>query len=647
MLYSVTEAVGNGGLTEVPVPPHLSRAHLTVYVDFVPTLNYEWLDDTKIRLPVATGKTVRVVRSTSPGQRMTDYVDGTVLGANTLDMDSLQAFYLAQEARDIAVLQGSAVGTPAPGTESTTAGLLALLTGQITVNQLVPSLVGTINLISGDSSLPGSVNSRLTAEQQARASAITAEAQARQSALLAEAQARQSAIAIEQQARQTLEASVAQQVTTLTAAVSGAVAAVENETLTRVSEDEALATQLSTVAASVDGAMGVIQAETLARVNADAALASQITTVQSTLGDELAEVREIAETATGGGNANANYTIKVTARSDGRFAVAGIGLNATAPEAGPAQSEIILAADQFFFVPSSAGLNAPPTPLLAAGLVDGVPTTVFNSGLWGDQAVEARVIVDGTIEARHVKTGTLTVDKLDTRGIEIKDAAGAVVFSAGVDLDWSRIKNVSIGSAQIADIIESTNYVPGVSGWRLNKNGVVEFQDIVARGDIRATSLTAESVTTENIVAGAVTNGVVATSTVSKSMSNLTGGGYSNGTWLTGTTAVITTTVDSVLRIDSTVTVSASWSGTTNDPVVTIHGRVMLNGVVIGGPFILGQAEESTGNISGTFALPTISIPCLPGTYEVSVQAMRNSSGAPAQKGKFLGSSVALLETKR
>jgi hypothetical protein len=45
------------------------------------------------------------------------------------------------------------------------------------------------------------------------------------------------------------------------------------------------------------------------------------------------------------------------------------------------------------------------------------------------------------------------------------------------------------GTTLIRDAIKSEGYVPGVSGWSINRDGTAEFQDIVARGDIFATGL--------------------------------------------------------------------------------------------------------------------------------------------------------------
>ncbi|HEK2072884.1 TPA: DUF1983 domain-containing protein [Proteus mirabilis] len=50
------------------------------------------------------------------------------------------------------------------------------------------------------------------------------------------------------------------------------------------------------------------------------------------------------------------------------------------------------------------------------------------------------------------------------------------------------IEDGSITNAKIGNVIQSNNYVAGKSGWIINKNGLAEFQNIKARGEIEATS---------------------------------------------------------------------------------------------------------------------------------------------------------------
>lgn len=78
---------------------------IKVYVDAVlqPTSNYN-LNGTYLNFLVGNvpteGQKIRIVRTTSQDARLTDYTDGSLLNAETLDKDSDQTFYMAQEALD-------------------------------------------------------------------------------------------------------------------------------------------------------------------------------------------------------------------------------------------------------------------------------------------------------------------------------------------------------------------------------------------------------------------------------------------------------------------------------------------------------------------------------------------------------------------
>ncbi len=48
------------------------------------------------------------------------------------------------------------------------------------------------------------------------------------------------------------------------------------------------------------------------------------------------------------------------------------------------------------------------------------------------------------------------------------------------------IKDASITNAKIGEYISSNNYIPGMTGWIIRKDGSAEFQNVTARGDIYA-----------------------------------------------------------------------------------------------------------------------------------------------------------------
>lgn len=83
--------------------PYIDKSHITILVDGVATTFFTWVNDARIQLDNAptAGTVVTLTRTSSPSVRLVDYMTGSVLSEEILDKDSLQGFYLAQEANDI------------------------------------------------------------------------------------------------------------------------------------------------------------------------------------------------------------------------------------------------------------------------------------------------------------------------------------------------------------------------------------------------------------------------------------------------------------------------------------------------------------------------------------------------------------------
>tara|TARA_R110002020_G_scaffold213204_1_gene419914 strand:- start:2069 stop:3217 length:1149 start_codon:yes stop_codon:yes gene_type:complete len=82
--------------------PFISRSHVSVEVDGV-AATFTWNNDSQILIssPTLSGsEAVLLIRSTSQDTRLVDYVDGSNLTETDLDLDSKQAFYMAQESLD-------------------------------------------------------------------------------------------------------------------------------------------------------------------------------------------------------------------------------------------------------------------------------------------------------------------------------------------------------------------------------------------------------------------------------------------------------------------------------------------------------------------------------------------------------------------
>jgi len=96
--------------------PFISRSHVSVEVDGS-AATFTWNNDSQITIasPTLSGsEIVLIARSTSQSTRLVDYVDGSNLTETDLDLDSKQAFYMAQESLDeLTLLDDAAVATSA------------------------------------------------------------------------------------------------------------------------------------------------------------------------------------------------------------------------------------------------------------------------------------------------------------------------------------------------------------------------------------------------------------------------------------------------------------------------------------------------------------------------------------------------------
>ena len=102
MAYPSQTYPAAGSDYEVPFP-YLDKSHVKVTVDGT-LATYSWVTPTKVRIVPApvSGQLVRVWRETSHDARMVDFVAPSVLDEDTLDTDSKQSFFMAQEAYGLA-----------------------------------------------------------------------------------------------------------------------------------------------------------------------------------------------------------------------------------------------------------------------------------------------------------------------------------------------------------------------------------------------------------------------------------------------------------------------------------------------------------------------------------------------------------------
>ncbi|SUI65218.1 phage tail protein [Shewanella baltica] len=161
-----------------------------------------------------------------------------------------------------------------------------------------------------------------------------------------------------------------------------------------------------------------IQTEQTARANADSALATQITTVQATANNASAAVQQTSTALVAlDGKLQAMYSVKVGVTTDGKYYGAGMAIGVENTPAGM-QSQVLFTADRFAIVNQITGTSTITTPFAVQG---------------GQVFINSAVIGDGTIT-----------------------------------------------NAKIGSYIQSTNYVAGTTGWKLDKAGVFEINGSTA-----------------------------------------------------------------------------------------------------------------------------------------------------------------------
>lgn len=228
--------------------------------------------------------------------------------------------------------------------------------------------------------------------------------------------------------------------------------------------------------------------------------ASAITTLQSQVAGSgyddtaiyAALSTEASTRATQTGELYAKYTVKV----DVAGLISGYGLASTANNAAPTSSFGVRANSFFIAPPAVAGAVAP-----TANLYDGF--------VWLDTSVVPNVtryrsgsswVTTPPILPFAVQTTPTTVNgQAVPPGVYIQSAFiyNGTITSAKIgklQVDDGHIANLSVGkltagSLAVGQYIQSTSYVPGTSGWRLNADGSAEFGSQYIRGKLTASQI--------------------------------------------------------------------------------------------------------------------------------------------------------------
>jgi Phage T7 tail fibre protein/Domain of unknown function (DUF1983) len=425
---------------------------------------------------------VEVFRSTPIASAAATFHNGAVLGEAELNLANLQLLYALQELEDNydAKLNNSAVAiASATGVVIVDPrAIIDNLVQSVLNSALLATLQANISAITANTSGVAANSAAITAEQTARvnadsalATAISSISAGTGSKTFSQGTAPTTGMAAGDLWFNTASNNQAYRyngsawVATDDTRIASTAALLTTETTARTSGDTANATSITTLAArvtaaesNITGNTAAISTETSARASGDSASASSITTLSTTVG---ANTSAISTQATSISGIQSKYTVKV----DTNGYVSGYGLISTANTAG-ASSQFIVLADQFAVVTPGLAAKAP----FVVGNVNGVSTV----------GISGQLIVDGTIAGNAIIANTITAGKIDTRGLDIKDAGGTVILSAGTPLTASYITpssgwlNSNVTAAGIGAVQTSLGNAPaGILNGNITVSGGV------------------------------------------------------------------------------------------------------------------------------------------------------------------------------
>lgn len=160
------------------------------------------------------------------------------------------------------------------------------------------------------------------------------------------------------------------------------------------------------------------------------------------------------------GSVQALYTVRAQVSAGGRTLVGGFGLSATSTAAGGPTIDFGVLANRFWVgAPAGSGV-ADVAPFVIA-------TTTFNdNGVLRPAGVYIDAAYIRNLTAVYATIGTLVSDQI----------ASASISTA----------QLTAGALRVGGYIESTNFAPGVAGWRIRANGEAEFSGVIVRGTVYA-----------------------------------------------------------------------------------------------------------------------------------------------------------------
>ena len=286
-----------------------------------------------------------------------------------------------------------------------------------------------------------------------------------------------------------------------------------------VDETNILAQELLALKNDLTGAVAYINEQTQVSIGQRESMVNSINTLMAQYGTSIAALEEQSTVlAEASGALMAEKTVKTDLAGN----VSGYGLSAYVDPQGNATSDFQVRADTFSIAPPAVYSATPP-----AGGFSGkvwIDTSAGNtpkwynstSKTWQTTPVKGAVpfivkttaeTIDGVLIPAGVYMDTayiskLTADKIDTRGLSIKDVNGNVILSAGSPLDWSDVAGTGKPANNATVGAPAGTYVAGTLAETVKSNAALGASAADAVNNATTGLAAKMSTATRNVLSG-------------------------------------------------------------------------------------------------------------------------------------------------
>lgn len=290
-------------------------------------------------------------------------------------------------------------------------------------------------------------------------------------------------------------------------------ASIAEEQIVRADADAANASAITTLSAQVNDATTGLPAtrsllisdySTTSSMNS--AIASASTALQTQIDDNVAAIEENLSSIDG---VRAIYTVKMDV--DG--VVSGYGLMSEVVDDGTVFSKAIFSVDEFAIIAPGRTVgtlaSVPFAALTSAQTINGVAFapgvyidgasinagTIGNAQI-GTAAIDTANIVNAAISSAKIADAAIVEAKIGNAAINtvhIQTGAITTAVIADAAITAAKIADATITYAKIEDSIQSSNYSAGTAGFRINKTGAIEANELTARGTVQSSNYSAGS----------------------------------------------------------------------------------------------------------------------------------------------------------